>query len=477
MDKGLGPKSSSNTEGNAKGEAETPSEAVEKISPPTAGKSKDELWETCVRLQEQVNRVAKVKRGFKMECSSLTKSWNTSKERLEATKERMRAKLLVNQEAKKQRQGQVEELQQNMEHIKIAHQEEVCELKMATTTQRQNRRSEMELQEKKGSLQVEQAEQAVSISSLIEKKKQEHLDKIKELHDTQREQVRAVEEGYESWARIKREDNRVEIQKELDVIDKTMTVKRDRVLKQQRSDLARLNKEVDDRAEVDLLLRRQLYDLKEKEMALDKAIEKASRKKKVLEESLQEQELKLSETCKVENQERKAMAERFKRSKARGKRIISETRELNVKAIQLELKVEQAENENDQLQRSHTYALLDMQKKGQMKHMLQERKIQALTETQERMELRLMVAQSVVQKDQTALKNIKELFQSKEATIASLKEEILVESKGVESLRQNLGTLSISGNNPVQRDAVRQNSVSAGPLDELLRLSGATAWP
>ncbi|XP_063754106.1 structural maintenance of chromosomes protein 4-like isoform X2 [Eleginops maclovinus] len=412
-----------------------------------------------------------------MECSSLTKSWNTSKERLEATKERMRAKLLVNQEAKKQRQGQVEELQQNMEHIKIAHQEEVCELKMATTTQRQNRRSEMELQEKKGSLQVEQAEQAVSISSLIEKKKQEHLDKIKELHDTQREQVRAVEEGYESWARIKREDNRVEIQKELDVIDKTMTVKRDRVLKQQRSDLARLNKEVDDRAEVDLLLRRQLYDLKEKEMALDKAIEKASRKKKVLEESLQEQELKLSETCKVENQERKAMAERFKRSKARGKRIISETRELNVKAIQLELKVEQAENENDQLQRSHTYALLDMQKKGQMKHMLQERKIQALTETQERMELRLMVAQSVVQKDQTALKNIKELFQSKEATIASLKEEILVESKGVESLRQNLGTLSISGNNPVQRDAVRQNSVSAGPLDELLRLSGATAWP
>ncbi|XP_071060383.1 dynein regulatory complex subunit 4-like [Pseudochaenichthys georgianus] len=79
----------------AEGEPEMQGKAVEENSPAKAEKSKDELWETYVSLQEELNRAVKEKGPFENERSSLTTSWNTSKQRLEASKARMREKLRV----------------------------------------------------------------------------------------------------------------------------------------------------------------------------------------------------------------------------------------------------------------------------------------------------------------------------------------------------------------------------------------------
>ncbi|XP_034006782.1 dynein regulatory complex subunit 4-like [Trematomus bernacchii] len=472
-------------------------------------KSKDELWETCVSLQEELNRAVKEKGQFENERSSLTTSWNTSKQRLEASKARMREKLRVNQEVQRQRLKEIEERQQNLEELKTAQQEEICELKMAAKNQRKKGRSEVESQEKKCSLQVERAEQQVSSNILIRKLELKHQDKIKELYVRHEDRVKAVDERYETWVKVKKDEQSQENQTRLDKIDEEMRVKRNRVLEEQDCDWTGLDFErkrlKNNDREDSKALRSKLYDLKERDKLVERETAVALRQSERLKESLQVEEPELSESCRLLNHKRRATAQRLKRSKATCTRILSESHDLDVKNIQLELKIEQAENENDRLQRKHTEALLDIQQKNGMKHLLLERKIQTQTETQERLKIRLWVVQAVVQKDQTALKNIKELFQSKEATIAALKDDMPPESKepvdlglslnkwlplgtntkptkkasedkqGSESLMQSLTTLCISDNDPVRRDVVKQNSVSAGPV--LLRLSEAAAWP
>ncbi|KAJ4918509.1 hypothetical protein JOQ06_019443 [Pogonophryne albipinna] len=438
----------------AEGEPEMQGKAVEENSPAKAEKSKDELWETCVSLQEELNRTVKEKRRFENERSSLTTSWNTSKQRLEASKARMREKL--------------RERQQNLEELKTAQQEELYELKMAAKSQIKKGCSEVEMQEKKCSLQVERAEQEVSSNILMRKLELEHQEKIKELYVRHEERVKAVDERYETWVKAKKDEQSQEHQTRLDKIDEEMRVKRDRVLEEQDCKWTGIDFErkplTSDDEKYNKALKSKLYDLKERDKLVERKTAVALRQSERLKESLQVEEPEL---------------QRAERSKATCTRILSESRDQDVKNIQLELKIEQAENENEQLRRKHTEALLDIQQKNGMKHLLLERKIQSQTETQERLEIRLWVAQAVVQKDQTALKNIKELFKSKEATIAALKDDMPPESKqqGSDSLMQSLTNLCISDNDPVRRDVVKQNSVSTGPDDELLRLSEAAAWP
>ncbi|KAK1893062.1 Dynein regulatory complex subunit 4 [Dissostichus eleginoides] len=441
----------------AEGEPEMQGKAEEN-SPAKAEKSKDELWETYVSLQEELNRAVKEKGPFENERSSLTTSWNTSKQRLEASKARMREKR----------------------------------------------------REKKCSLQVERAEQEVSSKILIRKLELEHQDKIKELYVRHEDRVKAVDERYETWVKVKKDEQSQENQTRLDEIDEEMRVKRDRVLEEQDCDWTGLDFErkrlKNNDREDSKALRSKLYDLKERDKLVERETAVALRQSEHLKESLQVEEPELSESCRLLNHERSATAQRLKRTKATCMRILRESHDLDVKKIQLELKIEQAENENNRLQRKHTEALLDTQQNNGLKHLLLERKIQTQTETQERLELRLWVVQAVLQKDQTALKNIKELFQSKEATIAALKDDMPPESKepvdlglslnkwlplgtntkttkkasedkGSDSLMQSLTTLCISDNDPVRRDVVKQNSVSTGTDDELLRLSEAAAWP
>ncbi|KAI4792378.1 hypothetical protein KUCAC02_033416 [Chaenocephalus aceratus] len=461
----------------AEGEPEMQGKAVEENSPAKAEKSKDELWETYVSLQEELNRVVKEKGLFENERSSLTTSWNTSKQRLEASKARMREKLRVNQEVQGQRRKEIEERQRNLEELKTAQQEELCELKMAAKSQIKKGCSEVEMQEKKCSLQVERAEQEVSANILMRKLELEHQEKIKELHVRHEERVKAMDERYETWVKAKKDEQRQENQTRLDKIDEEMRVKRDRVLEEQDCDWTGLDFErqrlQNNDNEDSKALRSKLYNLKERNKLVERETAVALRQSEHLKESQQVEEPELSESCRLLNHKRRAT-----RSKATCTRILSESRDLDVKNIQLELKIEQAENENDRLQRKHTEALLDTRQKNGMKHLLLERKIQSQTETQERLEIRLWVVQAVVQKDQTALKNIKELFKSKEATIAALKDDMPPESKqGSDSLMQSLTTLCITDNDPVRRDVVKQNSVSTGPDDELLRLSEAAAGP
>ncbi|KAK1892009.1 Dynein regulatory complex subunit 4 [Dissostichus eleginoides] len=458
----------------AEGEPEMQGKAEEN-SPAKAEKSKDELWETYVSLQEELNRAVKEKGPFENERSSLTTSWNTSKQRLEASKARMREKR--------------RERQQNLEELKTAQQEEICELKMAAKNQRKKGCSEVEIQEKKCSLQVERAEQEVSSKILIRKLELEHQDKIKELYVRHEDRVKAVDERYETWVKVKKDEQSQENQTRLDEIDEEMRVKRDRVLEEQDCDWTGLDFErkrlKNNDREDSKALRSKLYDLKERDKLVERETAVALRQSEHLKESLQVEEPELSESCRLLNHERSATAQRLKRTKATCMRILRESHDLDVKKIQLELKIEQNNG---------------------LKHLLLERKIQTQTETQERLELRLWVVQAVLQKDQTALKNIKELFQSKEATIAALKDDMPPESKepvdlglslnkwlplgtntkttkkasedkGSDSLMQSLTTLCISDNDPVRRDVVKQNSVSTGTDDELLRLSEAAAWP
>ncbi|KAF3850612.1 hypothetical protein F7725_012384, partial [Dissostichus mawsoni] len=223
---------------------------------------------------------------------------------------------------------------------------------------------------------------------------------------------------------FKKDEQSQENQTRLDEIDEEMRVKRDRVLEEQDCDWTGLDferKRLKNNDREDSKALRKLYDLKERDKLVERETAVALRQSERLKESLQ-------------------------RSKATCMRILRESHDLDVKKIQLELKIEQNNG---------------------LKHLLLERKIQTQTETQERLELRLWVVQAVLQKDQTALKNIKWLplgTNTKPTKKAS-------EDKGSDSLMQSLTTLCISDNDPVRRDVVKQNSVSTGTDDELLRLS------
>ncbi|XP_031156699.1 dynein regulatory complex subunit 4-like isoform X5 [Sander lucioperca] len=480
----------SKTEGETK-------ETVKEKSPAAVEKNMDEMWEECASVQEEFYRVLKQKSHFKMEKDKAQRSWDNSKRNLDEAKASMRERLRLKQEAERHRQAEIKEHEQKLKQLETAHHNEICELKVANvsrTSKAQRGQVELEvvLQKKKHILQADMGERESCNKIFIRKFKQRQQDELKELNDSYEKTVREMEANYINKMKIMAEENNQNTKTKLDEIDKQMKMRIVSFVAAQSKAWRDLNKSVEDKHHVCLekeRLETEVEAAKGKGELLDQRLAAAVQKNKSITESLQELEPKLSESRAQLVKERKAMVK--------------------------SLKVQQ---EYDELQKRQTEAILDVQQKSGLKALVLERKIKAMTEMQEKEQLELWVALAFGQGDQPAAKNIKELLESKDATIRALKaivsrdlkeyndlvknaavlgifvdtwlpmgdikknvrnaseDSVPLQSKNFDNLMQELTALCISEDDSVQKDDLGLNPVSASPDGEHLQLSGASGW-
>ncbi|XP_039658115.1 dynein regulatory complex subunit 4-like isoform X2 [Perca fluviatilis] len=458
-------------------------------------KNKDEMWEECASVQGEFSMVLKQKWHFKMEKDKAQRYWDNSKRNLDEAKASMRERLRLKQEAERHHQAEIKEHEQKLKQLETAHHNEICELKVAnisrtSKTQRGQVESELVLQKKKNILQADMGERESCNKIFIRKFKQRQQDELKELNDSYEKTVREMEANYINTMKIMAKEHNQNTQTTLDEIDKQMKMRIVSVVAAQNKAWRDLNKSVADKHHVCLekeRLETELEAAKGKGELLDWRLAAAVQKNKSITESLQELEPKLSESRTQLVKERKAMAK--------------------------SLKVQQ---EYDELQKRQTEAILDVQQKSGLKALVLERKLKAMTEMQEKEQLELWVALTFGQGDQTAAKNIKELFVSKDATVRALKaavsrdlkvyddivknaavlgifvdtwlpmgevtmrnaseHSVPLQGKNFDNLMQELTALCISGDDSVQKDSLGLNTVSASPDSERLQLSGASGW-
>ncbi|XP_032371330.1 dynein regulatory complex subunit 4 isoform X2 [Etheostoma spectabile] len=493
--------------------------------PSTVEKNKDEMWEDCANVQEEFYRVLKQKMHFKMEKDKAQRSWDNSKRNLDEAKASMREGLRLKQEAERHRQAEIKEYEQKLKQLETAHHNEICELKVAISrtskTKRGQVESEVVLKKKEYILQADMGKKDSYDKIITRKIKQTQQDELKKLNDGYEEKVRELEGNYINTMKIMAEENNQKTQTKLDEIDNQIKMSIVSVVAEQNKAWQDLNKSIEDKHHVFFekeRLETELEAAKGKGELLDWRLAAAVQKNKSRTESLQEVEPKLSGSHTQLVEERKAMAKSLKRGKKMSAHILRERRELYLKHQQLELKNEQVQQEYDELRKRQTEAILDVQQKRDLKALVLERKIKAMTEMLEKEQLELWVALAFGQGDQRAAKNIKELFESKESTIRALKaivsrdlkeyedlvkntavlgifldtwlpmgdiknstrnaseHSVPLQNQNFNNLMQELTALCISEDDSVQKGALGLNPVSASPDSELLQLSGASGW-
>ncbi|XP_071349480.1 dynein regulatory complex subunit 4-like [Trachinotus anak] len=437
------------TEGETKEMAEGKSPAV--VDRPSGSeKTKDELWEECVSLQEELQSVRKEKKHLRTEIALM--SSRNSKTTLEKTKARLREKLKLKQEAEKRNQAEIKEHQQKLAQLESAQHSEICELKMAamsmtSKTHEEQVESEVDLQKKTHLLQVERGEKEALTEICIRKLKQKQQDELRELHESHEKKVREMEVEYMKKTNIMFEEHKEKTKVELAKIDEEMEKKKAIIIKEQDDSWLLVKKRTRELKCADWNKSRMEARLKELETVNkqhSRVIEAAVQKNKHLKESLQEMEQKSSECDRELAAERKAMVKRLKKSDKMTARIVQEKRELYLKHHQLEMKYEQAQQEYEELQKKHTEAILKAQHRRDLKVLVLERQIKSVTETLEKEQLKLSVALAVGLGDQTAATNIKTLFKSKHSTIEALKDDISARSMEYDRLLKKATALDPS---------------------------------
>uniref|UniRef100_A0A8C4EK77 Dynein regulatory complex subunit 4 n=1 Tax=Dicentrarchus labrax TaxID=13489 RepID=A0A8C4EK77_DICLA len=404
------------TEGSTQEAVDEKSPAV-MDGPPTVKKSKDELWDECVLLLEEVERVQKQKKHFKLERDKAQRSWDNSKRNLEETKARMKERLRLKHEAEKRCQAEFDEHKEKLRQLEATQHVEVGELKMAaiatdSKTQKEQVESDVDLQRKMCNLQTDKREKECNSKIYVEKLKQKQHEELKKLHESYKNKVGEMEAQYDSKQKILVRENNDEIQIEFKKIDERMKIRTETVVEEQSKIWEQINYIIRDRRHVIEIKRQQGRVVAGKELnkRLDRRLEVVAQKNTRLRESLREQRAKLRGSRQQLVVERKAMAKSVKRGNKLCAQVLHERRELNLKHQQLELKHEQVQKEYDELQRKQTEAILDAQQKSGLKELLLERKITAVTETLEREQLKLWVALAFGQGDQTAATHIKVQF-------------------------------------------------------------------
>ncbi|XP_045892524.1 dynein regulatory complex subunit 4-like [Micropterus dolomieu] len=412
----------------------------------------DELWEECVSLQEELKRMRRENKHFQIERVKAQRFWDNSKRNLEETKASMRKKLRLKQEAERCRRTEIEEQKLKLKQLETAHHSEICGLKVAAiaiTSKSQNEHvvTEVELQKKMLSLHVDKGEKESHTKIYIGKLKQKQKDELRELNESHERQVREMEAKYENKMKIMAEESNQKIQTELEEIDKRMKECTARLVVEHDEAWEEINwftvKNHSLYLEMETL-KRQLEVEKNKDKRLHVKMAATVQKNKCLTECLRDMEQKLRESSQKMAIERKAMVKRLKRGEKMTARILEERRDLYLKHQQLEMKHIQVEQEDDELQKRQTEAILDVQQKSGLKEMVLERKIKAVTENQEKEQLTLWVVLAFGQGDQTAAKNIKELFESKEATISALKDDLSRDLVEYDSMVKKATALGVS---------------------------------
>lgn len=184
-------------------------------------------------------------------------------------------------------------------------------------------------------------------------------------------------------------------------------------------------------------LKDELATVTKLQVRVDNKLSAAEQENRRLSESLQEARRKLPELQKRQQDFKQANSQ-LVATKARAKVLETELRDVSVEHELLLQAFQKVQQERDELLRKQTDAILDVQQRSGLKHLLLDRKLAALTAAVEKKEAQLCAALSASGVDRTAggraADKLEEMLASKQATIDALRSDLARDAKEYDDL-------------------------------------------
>ncbi|KAM7398807.1 hypothetical protein PAMP_018116 [Pampus punctatissimus] len=388
----------------------TLSDQLEQVYPADTNIFYLQLWEECLLLQQEVDRVRSEETHFKVENNMAQRSWDTSKRELEETKDRMRDGLRLKLDTKRRHREDIRELQQRLKTTQTVHMHEITELKIDNFARKselatEHRLSEVQLLKKVHNSQADKREKEAAAKVLITEINQKHLNEMEELNDSYEQKATEIGVYYDKKTIIMIEENEKKIRIELDEIDTGGRKQCASVALEMEKTLAVMKSTLVTRKEIQAEIRSFERDIM-KATQTDRRMSKAQ-------------------------QDRQKLMERLKRLREHRQQLPDKwTKDISGLVLDkgLELLVKHLDLKEVQRERDHVWTdadeFLRVYEKCSLKGTWLEREMVALAECKDEQPLEVWLALFFVKGVKTAAERVQELVESKRAALRAVRLDV-----------------------------------------------------
>ncbi|XP_068178039.1 dynein regulatory complex subunit 4-like isoform X1 [Antennarius striatus] len=358
-----------------------PSAAVDTLS--TDEMSKEQLEEHIVRLREELDRTREEKRYFQLERDKVHSFWEVSKRGVEGAESQLRHAHRKREEAGERHRVEITELKQKLKHVLSEHHHLTSGMKMdggasASLVQDRHRGAELSLHQERHRLQAELREKKLHSHRWMEALKLEQQLELMDQDLQEQRRMRAMEDRFQQEIRSMMDAAYRRRREELQQLDQTMKTRVEALLQEQNRAL-REAEEFYSNLHVTVLkeqkeLKEELAVIQQQDARADRKLSAARQENRHLNASLQEAQKKKGCEVQKEPEER---AEARKKERRAGEHLDQHLREETVKNEMLLQAYEKLQQENQELLRSHTESILDVQQRNGLKELLLDRKLEA----------------------------------------------------------------------------------------------------
>ncbi|XP_028263121.1 dynein regulatory complex subunit 4 isoform X2 [Parambassis ranga] len=437
--------------------------------------SKDQLEEHIIRLREELDREREERSFFQLERDKIQDFWEISKRNLQEAKAELRNRSIERDEAEERHRVEITVYKQKLKHVLSEQHNTVTELKMnglASTWQLQNQHTQAELAARRDlqGMQAELREKKLHQEQSIKELQLKHQMELMELNNDYDCRIREIEvkHHHKMQAVMETEDKKrrsqiSELEDQMKCRVAALIQDQDRALREAAeyfSLQSRLQAE-------NKLLQEELAEVQKKQERLQRLLSEAQMKNQNLTKDLQEAQEELSKLQKLQQEQ-----SRDKTIGARVKLVEKELMELRNLRVEHEVLLQAFEKqERDELLKRQTKALLDVQQRRSLKEQLLERKLAALTNTQEKEAAQLCTALSASNVDPVAggraASQLQDILDSKPAAIRALQQELAQDCQEYDAVlltcRDRMEAVGLSPHDLPFRPA--QQGLNAPPTD------------
>ncbi|XP_031590619.1 dynein regulatory complex subunit 4-like [Oreochromis aureus] len=414
----------------------------------TEDMSKDQLEDHIIRLREELDREQEEKSYFQLERDKIQAFWEISKRNLDKTKAELRNRSRERDEAEERHRVEIEVYKRKLKHVLSEQHNAITELKMeavsaSSLVERKHVQSEIALHRNVQGLQAELTEKKFHIESHIKALQLKHQTELMELTNHYERRIRDIEVKYHKKMQMMIQEEKNKRQVAVAELDERMKSREAALIEEHDRGLRRVEEHFTSTRERLLadqrMLKEELTEAQKQQAQVSREFSKAQEESRSLKEALPEAQRELAELRRRLEEHNRCKVQMLE-SRAEMKVMERELRDLTLEHDLLLQASEKVQQERDDLLKKQRDAIMDVQQRSELKAMMLERKLAALTETLEKKEAQLCAALSASSADPTAAASaasrLEVIVEQKHNTIASLKEDLAQQRKGYDEQRE-----------------------------------------
>ncbi|XP_035508478.1 dynein regulatory complex subunit 4 [Morone saxatilis] len=376
--------------------------------------SKEQLEEHIVHLREELDREREERNYFQLERDKIHTFWEITDRQLEEVKAERKNLDKEIEEDEGRHQVEIKVYKQKMKHLLCEHQNTICELKAnglvsTEVVQQEQDKLETELHRKMRDIMVDMQE--LDNEKLVKELELKHDEEMTETRNRLEKQLAEIEAKYEKKMEF--------LPRELDNMKKNEISEREEhwsshinALKENHnqafSEANLLLNRMQDDSKINISLKKEINELREKQVYKEKALAPIVQKNKRLAELI--------------SNVKKEMAENERKMKCyvttKGYDTSETVRQKELKDLKwdheaLEQKFSKLQLERDELYTTFTQNLQKTQHKAGVKSMLLERKLKSLTDSLEKTQAQLSSVLAASNMDHIALSGVTNKIEEK----------------------------------------------------------------